>query len=160
MALNADIIQGMIHNIDTTTPLTSQFARALHLLSQGISYLANEFSSVKVICTTGNHGRAMHRPDKGRPTKNRWDGYSTMLNVALEYALKPFKNVTFDIPVTPYWYGKIRGHNYFILHSDAVLSTGSIGKTISVDKIKNKVAGITPSPRCSQSETCTYQPGI
>ena len=148
IALNADIIQGMIHNIDTTTPLTSQFSRALHLLSQVISYLANEFSSVKVICTTGNHGRAMHRPDKGRPTKNRWDGYSTMLNIALEYALKPFKNVTFDIPVTPYWYGKIRGHNYFIVHSDAVLSTGSIGKTVSVDVIKNKVndlaAGIGP----------------
>ena len=148
VALNADIIQGMIHNIDTTTPLTSQFSRALHLLSQGISYLANEFSSVKVICTTGNHGRAMHRPEKGRPTKNRWDGYSTMLNIALEYALKPFKNVTFDIPVTPYWYGKIRGHNYLILHSDAVLSTGSIGKTVSVDAIKNKVndliSGIGP----------------
>jgi hypothetical protein len=139
IALNADIIQGMIHNIDTTTPLTSQFSRALHLLSQGISYLANEYSSVKVICTTGNHGRAMHRPDKGRPTKNRWDGYSTMLNIALEYALKPFKNVSFDIPTTPYWYGKIRGHNYFIVHSDAVLSTGSIGKNVSVDSIKNKV---------------------
>lgn len=148
VALNADIIQGMIHNIDTTTPLTSQFSRALHLLSQGISYLANEFSSVKVICTTGNHGRAMHRPDKGRPTKNRWDGYSTMLNVALKYALKEFKNVSFDIPTTPYWYGKIRGHNYFIVHSDAVLSTGSIGKTVSVDVIKNKVndliSGIGP----------------
>ena len=139
IALNADIIQGMIHNIDTTTPLTSQFSRALHLLSQGISYLANEFSSVKVICTTGNHGRAMHRPDKGRPTKGRWDAYSTMLNIALEYALKPFGNVSFEIPVTPYWYGKIRGHNYLILHSDAVLSTGSIGKTVSVDVIKNKV---------------------
>ena len=148
IALNADIIQGMIHNIDTTTPLTSQFSRALHLLSQGISYLANEYSSVKVICTTGNHGRAMHRPDKGRPTKNRWDGYSTMLNIALEYALKPFKNVSFDIPTTPYWYGKIRGHNYFIVHSDAVLSTGSIGKNVSVDSIKNKVndliSGIGP----------------
>jgi len=148
VALNADIIQGMIHNIDTTTPLTSQFSRALHLLSQGISYLANEFSSVKVVCTTGNHGRAMHRPEKGRPTKNRWDGYSTMLNIALKYALRDFKNVDFEIPVTPYWYGKIRGHNYLILHSDAVLSTGSIGKTVSVDAIKNKVndlvSGIGP----------------
>ncbi len=148
IALNADIIQGMIHNIDSTTPLTSQFSRALHLLSQAISYLANEFTSVKVICTTGNHGRAMHRPDKGRPTKNRWDGYSTMLNVALKYALKDFKNVSFEIPVTPYWYGAIRGHNYLILHSDAVLSTGSIGKTVSVDAIKNKVndliSGIGP----------------
>jgi hypothetical protein len=148
IALNADIIQGMIHNIDSTSPLTNQFSRALHLLTQSISYLANEFNNVKVICTTGNHGRAMHRPDKGRPTKNRWDAYSTMLNVALEYALKGFKNVTFEIPTTPYWYGKIMGHNYFILHSDAVLSTGSIGKNISVGSIKNKIndliSGIGP----------------
>jgi predicted phosphodiesterase len=40
------------------------------------------------------------------------------------------------------------GHNYFILHSDAVLSTGSIGKNISVGSIKNKIndliSGIGP----------------
>lgn len=139
IALNADIIQGMIHDIDTTTPLTSQFSRAMNLLTQHISYLAGHFNNVKVICTTGNHGRAMHRPEKGRPTKNRWDGYSTMLNIALEYALRDHKNITFDIPTTPYWYGKIQGHNYFILHSDAVLSTGSIGKSVNVETIKNKI---------------------
>jgi len=148
IALNADLIQGVIHDIDSTTPLTTQFSTALCLLSQSISYLANEFNNVKVICTTGNHGRAMHRPDKKRPTKNRWDAYSTMLNVALEHALKDFKNVSFDIPATPYWYGKIQGHNYFILHSDAVLSTGSVGKNVSVESIKNKIndliSGIGP----------------
>lgn len=139
VALNADLMQGLIHNIDTTTPLTTQFSIALSLLSQSLSYLANEFNSVKIVCTTGNHGRSVGRPDKGRPTKNRWDAYSTMLHIALEYALKDHKNVIMDIPTTPYWYGKIQGHNYFILHSDAVLSTGSIGKNVSVDSIKNKI---------------------
>ncbi len=139
IALNADLIQGVIHDIDTTKALTTQFAIALSLLTQAISYLANEFSSVKVICTTGNHGRAMHRPEKGRATRGRFDGYHTMLNIAMEAALANLKNVTFEIPITPYWYGKIRGHNYFILHSDTVLSTGSIGKAINVMAIKNKI---------------------
>ena len=148
IALNADLIQGMIHDIDTTKALTTQFAIAMSLLTQAISYLANEFSSVKVICTTGNHGRAMHRPEKGRATRGRFDGYHTMLNLALKYATASLENVSFEIPITPYWYGKIRGHNYFILHSDTVLSTGSIGKAVNVLAIKNKindlVTGIGP----------------
>lgn len=148
IALNADLIQGVIHDIDTTKALTTQFAAAMSLLTQAISYLAAEFNSVKVICTTGNHGRAMHRPEKGRATKGRYDGYHTMLNLALKYATNHLPNVTFDIPITPYWYGKIRGHNYFILHSDTVLQTGTIGKAVNVNQIKNKindlVSGIGP----------------
>lgn len=139
IAVNADIIQGVLRDLDSTVPLTTQFSTALHLLTQHISYLSNKFNKVKVIMTTGNHGRAMHRPDKGRPTKNRWDGYSTMINVAIRYAMRDHKNVEFDIPTTPFWYGKIQGHDYFIVHSDAVLNTGSIGKTVSVDSIKNKI---------------------
>lgn len=139
LVINGDIIQGVIHDQDSTPTLTNQFARALSLLSQSISYLANEFNSIKVISTIGNHSRAQHKENKGRPTRDRWDSYGTMLNVALEYALRDFNSITFEFPITPYWYGKIRGHDYFILHSDTVLSTGSIGKSVNVNQIKNKI---------------------
>lgn len=137
--LNGDLIQGVIHNIDCTIPLTTQFSTVLSLLTQSLSYLANSFNSVKVVCLTDNHARAMHRPEKGRHTQNRWDSYATMFHVGLRYALTSHKNISFEIPTTPYWYGKIQGHNFFVAHSDSVLSTGSIGKSISVSVINSKI---------------------
>lgn len=139
LALGGDLIQGVLRDLDSTTNLTSQFARGVHIVSQMISYLAQEFNSVKVISVTDNHGRAQHRPDKGRATKNRFDSYTTMMNIAIEYAINHLPNVEFEVPVTPYWYGKIQGHDFLIMHGDTTLSVGAVGKSLNIDTIKNKV---------------------
>lgn len=139
LALNGDLIQGVLRNLDSTTNLTSQFARALNIMSQMISYLAPHFNRIKIVSVTDNHGRRQHTSDKGRHTKNRFDSYTTMLNVALQHAIKGIDNVEFDIPVTPYWYGKIRGHNYLVMHGDTTLSVGSVGKSLNIETIKNKI---------------------
>ena len=139
VVLNGDLIQGIIHDQESTPPITTQVAASLHLLTQSLSYLASEFNKVRVICTVGNHARMMHKGNKGRQTQEKWDSFATILHVGLKYALANYKNIEFEIPVTPYAYTKILGHNYFICHSDTVLSVGYVGKSINVVNAKNKI---------------------
>ena len=139
IVLNGDLGQGIIHDIESTPPMTTQFAAMLHLLSQSISFLATKFKSVRVICTVGNHLRMMHKSNKGRQTREKWDSYATMLHVGLKYALKSHKNVNFEIPVAPFAYIDILGNKFFITHSDTVLNIGYPGKSINVVEAKNKI---------------------
>jgi len=139
LALNGDLTQGIIHDQESTPVMATQFSAALHLLTQGISYLAQFYDSIRVLCTPGNHGRFMHKGNKGRQTKQKWDGFDTMLHRALEYSMKEHKNVKFEIPTTPYISTDIMGHHFFITHGDSVISPGNVGKTIASESIKNKI---------------------
>ena len=139
LALNGDLGAGVIHSPEDYPAMTTQFSAIVHLISQAISYLAQHFKSVRVICTTGNHMRFMHKSNKGRQTNSKFDGFHTMSHIALKYALSQHKNVNFEMPVTPYAHVDILGHKFLILHGDTVLSAGNIGKTISTESIKNKV---------------------
>lgn len=139
LALNGDLTQGIIHDQESTPVMTTQFSAALHLLSQGVSFLAQHFDSIRVLCTPGNHGRFMHKGNKGRQTKQKWDGFDTMLHTALKHILKDHKNVNFEIPTTPYISADIQGHHFFITHGDSVISPGNVGKTIASESIKNKI---------------------
>lgn len=139
LALNGDLMQGIIHDQESTPPMTTQFAATLHLLSQGISFLAQSFNSVKVVCTTGNHARFMHKGNKARQSKQKWDGFHTMLHVALRQTLKPHTNIIFDMPESPYALVGIQGHNFMVTHGDTVFSTGNVGKSIATESIKNKI---------------------
>lgn len=139
IALNGDLIQGIIHDQESTPAITTQFAAALHLLTQSISYLATEFKKVKVIATTGNHARMMHKGNKGRQTQEKWDSFATILHVALKAALTNHKNVSFEIPTAPYAYVDVLGHKFLFTHSDTILNVGYPGKSINVQNAKNKI---------------------
>jgi hypothetical protein len=139
IALNGDIIQGVIHDQESTAAATTQVSAALHLLTQSISFLASEYKNIRVICTVGNHARMMHKGNKGRQTREKWDSFATIINVGLKYALKGHKNVSFEIPVAPYAYTDILGHKFLFTHSDTVLNVGYPGKSINVVTAKNKI---------------------
>lgn len=139
IAMNGDLIQGIIHDQENTPAITTQVAASLHLLTQSISFLASEFKKVKVVCTVGNHARMMHKGNKGRQTREKWDSFATILHVGLKYALKGHKNVDFEIPTAPYAYIDILGHKFLFTHSDTVLSVGYPGKSINVENAKNKI---------------------
>jgi hypothetical protein len=58
LLFNGDITAGVIHNQEWgVLPMSSQHGLALRILSQGISYLAQHYSKIRVVCTAGNHGR-------------------------------------------------------------------------------------------------------
>lgn len=137
--LNGDNLQGIIHSIEACAPMTTQFARGLSYYLQSITYLAGQFKKVRVVCTVGNHGRFMHKSEKGRQTNQKWDSFDSILHIALKESLKKYKNVEFEIPKTPYAITDILGHKYLVTHGDTFMNVGNIGKSVSIESIKNKV---------------------
>ena len=150
MAINGDIIAGVIHNQEWFADLlTTQFAGALHTLGQAITYAAQNFQKVRVVCTAGNHGRAMHKSDQGRATVFKWDSYESMIYVALKQLVEAkHKNVTVVIPESPFAVINIHGHHFLQTHGDTVFTVGNVGKTLNMkamnDQINKLNAGLLP----------------
>jgi len=140
--LNGDLMQGVIHDYESAALMTTQFARALSIYIQGITYVARFYHKVKVVCTTGNHGRFMHKQNKGRVSSAKWDGFHTMLSIAIKTALVSYPNIEIEIPVTPYATQEVLGHNFFIVHGDTVLNVGNVSKTINMASIASQVNDI------------------
>lgn len=145
--LNGDIIAGVIHNQEWFVDLlATQFSGTVHLLTQAISYAALNFSRVKVVCTPGNHGRSMHKADKGRAMTNKWDSYETMIYLAIKAVLDvKHKNIEVVIPESPYIVYKVQGHNLVQTHGDTVINVGNPGKSLNMDSITNQVNRLTSS---------------
>lgn len=137
--LNGDLVQGVIHDHEDAAEMTTQFSRALNIYLQGISYVSRFYKNVRVICTAGNHGRFMHKSNKGRVSSKKWDGFHTMLHVAIRTALRDYKNVSVEIPATPYALVEIQGHTFFIAHGDTVINVGNVSKTINMSNIASQV---------------------
>lgn len=139
IAINGDILQGVIHDVESTPAITTQVCATMHLLGQSISYLSNHFKKVRVVCTVGNHERMMHKSNKGRQTRQKWDNYSTIVYAGLKMSLSAHKNVEFIIPEAPYAYINVLGHKFFITHSDTVLNIGYPGKSVDIQRAKNVI---------------------
>jgi hypothetical protein len=139
--INGDIIAGLIHNQEWFVDLlATQFSGTVHLLTQAITYLSTKFKKVKVVCTTGNHGRSMAKSDKGRATTNKWDSYETMVYVALKEILsRATPNVEVVVPESPYLVYKVQTHNICQTHGDTVINVGNPGKALAMDSILNQV---------------------
>lgn len=140
--LNGDLVQGVIHDQEDAAEMTTQFARALAIYVQGISYVAGCYRKVRVICTPGNHGRFMHKSNKGRVVSKKWDGFHTMLHIGIRTALASYKNVSVEIPATPYASVDILGHHFFAVHGDTVLSVGNVSQSINMGNIASRVNDI------------------
>lgn len=145
--LNGDIIAGLIHNQEWFVDLlATQFSGTLHLLTQAVSYVAQHFSSVRVFCTPGNHGRNVGKADKGRATTHKWDSYETMIFLALKAVLgEKHKNVEVVVPEAPFLVYKVQGHNVVQTHGDTVINVGNPGKSLPMDSISNQINKMTSS---------------
>lgn len=139
--LNGDIIAGQIHNQEWFVDLlATQFSGTVHLLTQAISYVAQHFPKVTVVCTPGNHGRNVGKADRGRATTHKWDSYENMIYAALRDILTAkHKNVSFVIPESPFAIYKVQGHNICQTHGDTVINVGNPGKSLNMDGINNQI---------------------
>lgn len=139
--INGDIIAGVIHDQEWAVDLlTTQFSGTIDILAQGISFAAQHYKSVRVVCTPGNHGRAWHKSSKDRATVNKWDSYENMIYLALQKILEAkHKNVSFQIPESPYAILDIYGHKYFVTHGDTVVNVGNPGKSINMKSINEQI---------------------
>lgn len=141
MLINGDIIAGVIHDQEWAVDLlTTQFAGAISIFSQAISYAAQNFNKIRVICTPGNHGRAMHKTSKDRALTHKWDSYENMIYVALREIFKDkYDNVEFIIPECPYAIVDIQGHKFLITHGDTVINVGNPGKNLNMKSINEQI---------------------
>lgn len=147
IAVNGDIIAGMIHNQEWFSDLlTKQAAGTIKILTQFISYCAQYFDKVRVVMTTGNHGRAMHKSNKSRSTTHKWDSYETIIYLGVKSTLEAkHKNVTCEIPETPYAIVDIQGHKFFQTHGDTVINVGNPGRSINMKSINTQINTLNAS---------------
>jgi len=147
ICINGDIIAGVIHDQEWFSDLlTKQFSGTLKILIQFVSYCAKYFPNVRVVCTPGNHGRAMHKVNKSRATTHKWDSYETMIYVALKEALeRNTDNIKVEVPKTPYAILNILGHRGFVTHGDTVMNVGNPGRSINMKSINTQINSLNAS---------------
>lgn len=142
--LLGDIIQHKLHDAQDAAPVSEQVCRAIHLLIQGFAHLAENFSRVHVHCATGNHGRDLNR-HKERATTGKWDSVETVIYYSVKSALSHYKNMTFDIPKTPFVIYEVFGHKIFATHGDNVLKPGNPGNSLRIANLENQINRINAS---------------
>lgn len=144
--LLGDIIQHKLHDSQDAAPVAEQICRAIHLLSQGLAQLAENFPKVKVRCSTGNHGRDLNR-HQSRATSGKWDSVETVIYYSLKQILSKYKNIEFEIPKTPYVIYDVFGHKVFATHGDGVLNPGNPGKSLNIAKLEQQLNRINATLR-------------
>ena len=147
LLLNGDMLQGVIHNQEGNLDLiTIQFETIISVLSQGISFLANEFPKVTVLCTTGNHDRFMHKSNKARQTAQKWDSFASLAYIALKNVFdNSYPNVDFVVRKTPYIDYTVLGHRVFVTHGDTTFNVGNVSKNVNISAIENQINKINNS---------------
>lgn len=145
IVINGDIIAGMIHDQEWFADLLAkQTAGTLKILIQFISYCARSFGKVRVVMTSGNHGRSMHKSNKGRSTTHKWDSYETMIYLGVKHAIEAkCPNVKCEIPETPYAIVEIQGHNFFITHGDTVVNAGNPGSSLNMKSLNTQIKNLS-----------------
>ena len=147
--LLGDMIENKLHDPQDAAPLSEQVCRAIHVLNQAIARLSEVFSKVTVKCATGNHGRTLSRHEK-RATSSKWDSIETIIYYSLKTSLNTFKNVSFDLPKTPYVITDVLGAKIFSTHGDTVLNPGNPGKSINTKGLEGQVNSINATLRDNQ----------
>jgi hypothetical protein len=134
-----DIIQGKLHDPQDAAPIAAQVQAAVHILAQGLMYLAGEFAKIKVYCTPGNHGRDKSR-HHDRAVTQKWDAYETAVYTALRLMAQtnPRLNMEVVMPRTPYYDCRIFDKLAFFTHGDTVMKPGNPGKSIDIESVRNQ----------------------
>lgn len=135
--LLGDIMQGHLHPGDAAAH-AEQMARCIHLLIQGIAYLAACYSKVTVECVPGNHGRNKNR-HHDRATDQKWDAHETVIYYAVKSALSKLTNVVMNIPRTPFVMSEAFGAGMFGTHFDTVMDVGFAGKNVPTGAILSQI---------------------
>lgn len=144
--LNGDILAGVIHDQEWFVDLlTHQKIGALSMFIQAITFLAQHFPKVRVMCSPGNHGRAMHKKGKDRATTHKFDSYETEIYAMLKMALADYSNIEVKVPKTPFTIFQVQGHNVFMTHGDTVINVGNPGSTLNMKEINNQINKLNAS---------------
>lgn len=138
IACLGDFIENMMHDARTGAVISEQICRAIHLLSQGIAYLANHYPSVEVVWSTGNHDRITSRHPK-RAVHQKYDSYGTIIAYSVKMALKNVPNVKLDITKQVYGVYEVYGKKIGYTHGDTFLNPGNPYASVNVKGLENQI---------------------
>lgn len=136
--LAGDIIQGKLHDVVAAAPVAEQVARAIFLLGSFLRHAAENYMRVTVNCTPGNHGRIKDR-HSDRAVNQKWDSFENIIYESLRIMFSNVKNISFNIPKTPFYEYELFGMRGFVTHGDTVLNPGYPGKAVNVARLEAQI---------------------
>lgn len=145
LVLNGDIFAGVIHSQEIVDPMSTQFASGLRIFAQGISFLAQHFNNIRIVCCTGNHDRYVHKMEKGRQSEQKWDSFATNLYCSLREKFNTNSNISFYIPNAPYALFYVMGHRFMATHGDTVINLGNPHKSVNIESLTKQVNNVIAS---------------
>lgn len=141
--LNGDLIAGVIHGLfgRDNDLLTHQFNGTLHILSNAIKHLSENFPRVKVYFSTGNHGDAPHRREGGRVSSQIFDSFEGMIFYALSTVFKSVKNLEFIAGHTLFQDFQLPAGRAMFTHGHLLFSKelGSPGSSVNTKAISDSI---------------------
>jgi predicted phosphodiesterase len=147
--LGGDLIGGVIHNQEGSDYdlITYQVAGALSYFIQGFEHVKAFYPKIRIVCQPGNHGRMMHKEDKGRALSQKYDSFENIIFNALSWYFKNDPKVEIIVPKSPYAEVTVQGHRIYMTHGDGVFITGNPGKSINTERIEQQVHRINEEER-------------
>lgn len=141
--LLGDIIQNQLYDARDGAPLAQQCSASIYLLLQAVLYWSTQFNHVHVRCTPGNHGRFTSR-HRDRAVNQKWDAIETVIYSAIKtaVAVSGAKNVSIEIPLTPFYTWKSFDSWGWATHGDTVLNPGNPAKLLDVTGIRRQMNSI------------------
>jgi len=139
VCLGGDLGQGIIHMSDNNTDLiTYQVAGIISYIVQTIDHLRKYYQHVHIHCTHDNHLRLTHKgPD--RALAQKFDAFSTMIHIGIQYAFRGMDDVTFTVPKHAITTFNIFDHKFGLTHGDTHIESGNTGTTVNIKNIANQV---------------------
>lgn len=140
-----DIIQGKIHDPQSSADLAIQICRAIYVLGKSLHILASEFPEVEVNCATGNHDRdpSVHHD---RASTDKYNSFATPIYYALKQQLAHLPNVKFNISKAPFFGYESFGANYWCTHGDNQIKVPNPMGAINVGSLENEINKINARP--------------
>jgi hypothetical protein len=68
-----------------------------------------------------------------------------MVHLGLEAAFRQAKDVSFNIPMTPYTNFKVFNHEFMLTHGDTYFKVGNVSKTINIESLTAQVNALNAS---------------
>jgi len=133
-----DVIEGNIHDPQSSANLTVQFDRALHHLIHAIEFLATEFRQVVVYTAVGNHGRDIARHPE-RALQDKYDSHEYRIYRSLYHAFRSVPNVRVETHIRPFYICSQFGQKALYTHGDAIFNFGVPGKLLRVGMLEAQI---------------------
>jgi len=147
--LGGDLIGGIIHNQEGPDYdlITHQVNGALSYFIQGFEYVKAFFPKIRIVCQPGNHGRMMHKAEKGRALSQKYDSYENIIFYSLSKYFSKDPKVEVNVQKSPYSEVRIQKHRVYMTHSDQVFMVGNPGRSINTERIEVQVHRVNEEER-------------